>query len=75
MIDAKSLEDAAKKVCEKLPEGFKSAKSGLEESVKSALKSVIEKLDLVTREEFDAQLKVLKRCEKKIKDLEKQLKS
>jgi len=74
MIDSKTIEDAAKKICDKLPGGLKNAKSEFEANVKNILHATFSKLDLVTREEFDQQVKVLKRCDKKIKELEEQLK-
>ena len=74
MIDAKIFEEAAKKICDKLPEGLKNAKGDFEGQVKSVLQTMFSKMDLVTHQEFDQQKAILKRCEQKISALEKQLK-
>ena len=42
----------------------------IEKNVKAMLASVFEKMDLVTREEFDIQSQVLARTREKLKDLE-----
>lgn len=74
MIDAKIFEEAAKKICDKLPGSLKNAKDDFEGHVKSVLHTMFSKMDLVTHQEFDQQKAILKRCEQKIKALEKQLK-
>lgn len=73
MIDSKNIQDIVQNVIEALPPGLKNMPTELEKNFKSALQSVFEKLDLVTREEFDAQCAVLQRTRKKLEQLEKKL--
>ena len=56
-----------------LPEGAGKIKRGIEESLRVVLHEIIGKMDLVTREEFDAQTKVLQRAEAQLKQLETKL--
>lgn len=73
MIDSKNIQDIIQNVVDTLPPGLKNMPKELEKNFKSALQSVFEKLDLVTREEFDAQCAVLQRTRKKLETLEKKL--
>lgn len=71
MIDSKFLEDIAKKISKAIPAGVKELKTDVERNVHAVLKTTFGKLDLVTREEFDAQVKVLARTRAKLDKLEK----
>lgn len=68
------LNDLAKNLTEHLPENLKTIKKDLEKNFHTLLQGTFNKLELVTREEFDAQTKVLARCRKKIEELTMQLK-
>ena len=68
------LDELAKKLIDALPEGMKNAKTDLEKNFKAILQSTFAKLDLVTREEFDAQKGVLLRSREKLEALEKIIK-
>lgn len=54
-----------------LPDVAKSAQDDLHNHVKMVVSSVISRLDLVTREEFDAQVAVLEKTRAKVEHLEK----
>lgn len=71
MIDPKIFDDFAKKFTDALPPGLKDASKHCEQTVKSLLQSMFSRLDLVTREEFDAQAAVLKRTREKIEHMER----
>lgn len=73
MIDPKNIQEIIQNVFDELPAGLKNMPVELEKNFKSALQSVFEKLDLVTREEFDAQCAVLQRTREKLEALEKKL--
>lgn len=73
MIDPKNIQEIIKNVLDDLPPGLKNMPADLEKNFKSALQGVFEKLDLVTREEFDAQCGVLQRTREKLERLEKKL--
>ncbi len=73
MIDAKLIDDLATKLSEVVPPRIKRAKTETEKHLKSVLQSVLGKLDVVTRDEFDAQLRVLARTREKLEALESQV--
>ncbi len=73
MFDAKFFDELSKKLAEALPNGVRQACEDVEKNFQSILKSAFGKLDLVTREEFDAQVAVLQRTRKKVDELEKRL--
>ena len=50
--------------------GFGRQKGELNAKIQSAIKSSLESLDVVTREEFDAQAAMLARAEARVADLE-----
>jgi BMFP domain-containing protein YqiC len=68
------LNDLNKKLCDALPPGLQTLKQDLEKNFHAVLINTFNKLDLVTREEFDAQTKVLARTRKKIEALEIEIK-
>ena len=70
MLDPKKIEEFADKFSQSIPNGAKAFQKDIEKSFKDVLQSVIAKMDLVTREEFDVQQKVLMRTREKIEKLE-----
>lgn len=73
VIDPKILNDLALKIANLLPADLAALKQDLEKSVRALLQSSFQKLDLVTREEFDVQTAVLARTREKLEALEKRL--
>ncbi len=71
MLDTKKIEEFAEKFSQSIPPGAKAFKEDMEKSFKQILQSAIAKMDLVTREEFDVQKKVLAKTREKIDFLEK----
>lgn len=63
--------ELAKRIAEVLP--GKPPSDDLERSVKTVAQSVLARLELVTREEFDAQLTVLARTRERVQQLEAEL--
>ena len=70
MIDAKIIDDLANKLSELVPPGLKKVQQESEKQFKAALQTGLSKLDIVTREEFDAQVRVLQRTREKLESLE-----
>ena len=68
-----SIEGLAKKLADSLPGGLRSMREDLEQNFRSVLRGGLEKLDLVTREEFDVQEAVLARTREKLEALEKKV--
>ena len=69
-IDPKNIDDIANKIKGVLPESLKSSKKKKKKTLKSGAEGVFQKLDLVSREEYDIQVDLLQKCQKKIDELE-----
>jgi BMFP domain-containing protein YqiC len=69
------LKDLATQLSESLPSHVNALKKDFEKNCQSILSKAFHKLDIVTREEFDTQTKVLIRTRKKLEELEKHLKA
>lgn len=74
MKDTNILNDIVKKLCDALPTSLRVMKKDLEKNFRVVLQNALTRLDLVTREEFDAQTKVLARTRKKLESVEKEIK-
>ena len=68
-----SIENLARRLAESVPESLRSVRAELEATFRSVLKSSLNKLDLVTREEFEVQAAVLRKTREKLEALEAQL--
>ncbi|MDQ7049975.1 MAG: accessory factor UbiK family protein [Enterobacterales bacterium] len=73
MLDSSKIEELADKFSQSIPAGAKNFQQDIEKNFKQVLQSLVTKMDLVTREEFDVQTKVLQRTREKIDQLEKQM--
>lgn len=73
MLDFSKLDELAKKLVAALPENVQHIQQAIEQQFKEILQSAFSHLDLVTREEFDAQIKVLARTREKVEYLEQQV--
>lgn len=71
MIDPKAFDDMAKRFTEALPSSFRQFQADIEKNIHAALQATFNKLDLVTREEFEVQQGVLARTRAKLEELEK----
>ena len=65
-----SIESLAKKLADSLPASLRSIREGLEQNFRGVLQTGLDKLDLVTREEFEVQEAVLLRTREKLEALE-----
>ena len=75
MFDTKFLDDLAKKLSSAVPPGVKAFEEECQNQFRSILQSAFSRLDLVTREEFDTQCKVLGRTRAKLDDMEAKIAS
>ena len=75
MSKAHFLKHLAAQLTEALPAHFGTLKKDFEKNCQGILSRAFAKFDLVTREEFDTQSKVLARTRKKLEELEGHLKS
>jgi ubiquinone biosynthesis accessory factor UbiK len=67
------IDEIARRLLDTVPPAFRNVQQDLEANFRSVLRSTLGKLDLVTREEFDTQLKVLERTRSKLEALEKKV--
>lgn len=72
-LDPSILDDLARRLYEALPSGLREAQRDLEANFRCVLQSVLGRLDLVTREEFDVQTEVLKRTREKLESINRRL--
>lgn len=70
-MDLSFLDQLAKQLSAALPPGGEVLKRDLEKNFQAILHSSFQKLDLVTREEFEVQTAVLARSRAKLTELEK----
>ena len=56
-----------------IPEDLRRSRSDLEKNIKAAMQSVFNRMDLVTREEFDVQTELLSRTRALLEEVEKKL--
>ncbi|MCB1553163.1 MAG: accessory factor UbiK family protein [Xanthomonadales bacterium] len=70
MVNLGALDDLARRLNELVPPGLDRAGQDLEKHFKAALQAGLQRLDLVTREEFDVQRAVLLRTRQKLEELE-----
>lgn len=73
MIQGNFIDDLAKCLNEMIPPGVRDAQKDVEKNIRAVMQSAFAKLDLVTREEFDAQAKVLAKTRRKLEKLEEHL--
>lgn len=73
MLNPKLFDDLAKRLSEAVPTPLREAGQDLEKNFRSILQGTLAKLDMVSREEFDAQAAVLARTRDKVEHLEAQV--
>lgn len=71
MIDPEKLEELSKKFTDKLPPGLSKWHSELQKTFKTCLMQGLKNFKLVTRDEFDQQVKLLAECRKILEELQK----
>jgi BMFP domain-containing protein YqiC len=74
-IDNQAIRDLAEKLASAVPDGDSLAtmRADIERNFRGVLAGAFERLDLVSREEFDVQRKVLERTREKLTALEAEL--
>lgn len=67
------LEEMMKKFSDAIPEPLRNAQEDMEKNMRGILENGLQKMNLVTREEFDIQTAVLQRTREKLEVLEKRV--
>ena len=73
MIDVTTIEAISERISALLPADLSALRSEFNANVKTLLEASLARMDLVSREEFDAQNTLLRRTREKLDRLEKQL--
>lgn len=72
-MDSFRIDDLARKLFERVPQAARSMQADLESNFRAVLRERLSKLDLVSRDEFDAQTRVLERTRARLEALEARL--
>ena len=73
MPEKRIFDDIARRLSSAIPASAQAVQDDLEKNLGAAAQAAFARLDLITREEFDVQRKVLARSRAKIELLEKQV--
>ncbi|MDP5255150.1 MULTISPECIES: accessory factor UbiK family protein [unclassified Vibrio] len=73
MFDAKKLEQVARQIHESMPQPVKDLGSDMDQKIRQVIQGQLNKLDVVSREEFDVQTQVLLRTRQKLTEMEQKL--
>jgi len=73
MTDAKIFDDISQRIAGQMPSGLQVLQDDLKKNIRTAVEASLSHLNLVTREEFNVQAKVLARTRAKLEALEKQI--
>ncbi|NQY51131.1 MAG: accessory factor UbiK family protein [Piscirickettsiaceae bacterium] len=71
MLDTRKIEEIAKNITSALPSYLIAIREDIEKYIHTALTATFDRLDLVTREEFDIQTQVMHRIREKLEELER----
>jgi BMFP domain-containing protein YqiC len=72
-MDAFRIDEIARRLLERVPPALRSMQQDLESNFRAVLRERLSKLDLVSRDEFDAQARVLERTRAQLEALEARL--
>lgn len=73
MLNTHYFDDLARKLLSALPSSFQTLQQECRQQFKDILQTAFNELNLVTREEFDVQVKVLARTREKLEALQAQV--
>jgi len=69
-MDTFRIDEIARRLLDNLPPAFRATQRDLESNFRAVLRSSLGKLDLVTRDEFEVQSRVLERTRARLEALE-----
>jgi BMFP domain-containing protein YqiC len=72
-MDAFRIDELARRLLERVPPAVRTLQADLESNFRAVLRERLSKLDLVSRDEFDAQARVLERTRTQLEALETRL--
>jgi BMFP domain-containing protein YqiC len=74
-MDSMRIDEIARRLFESVPPAIRTVQKDLENNFRAVLRASLTKLDLVARDEFDAQMRVLARTRARLEELEKRVAS
>ena len=72
-MDTPRIDEIARRLLESVPPGVRAIQQDLESNFGAVLRASLTKLDLVSRDEFDAQMRVLERTRARLEELERRV--
>src|SRR5262249_9229520 len=72
-MDNPRIDEIARRLLESVPPGLRALQQDLESNFRAILRASLSKLDLVARDEFDAQMRVLERTRARLEELERRV--
>lgn len=73
MLDLRQIDELTRKLGDSLPPGVTQAREELERRFRTVLTGAFERMNLVSREEFDARCAMLDETRRKLETLQEQL--
>jgi ubiquinone biosynthesis accessory factor UbiK len=74
-MDSLRIDELARRLLERVPPALRAVQQDLENNFRAVLRERLGRLDLVTRDEFDAQARVLERTRARLEALEARLRA
>jgi ubiquinone biosynthesis accessory factor UbiK len=72
-MDSLRIDEIARRLLERVPPAFRSVQADLESNFRAVLRERLSRLDLVSRDEFETQTRVLERTRARLEALEARL--
>ena len=72
-MDTPRIDEIARRLLESVPPAARAIQKDLESNFRAVLRASLTKLDLVSRDEFDAQMRVLERTRARLEELERRV--
>jgi ubiquinone biosynthesis accessory factor UbiK len=72
-METPRIDEIARRLLESVPPGVRAMQKDLEANFRAVLRASLTKLDLVSRDEFDAQMRVLERTRARLEELERRV--
>ena len=73
LMNTPRIDEIVRRLVESVPPGVRAVQKDLENNFRAVLRASLTKLDLVSRDEFDAQMRVLERTRARLEELEKRV--
>lgn len=73
MFDPKQCDEVVSKLFAALPSSLQNIEKDIQQKFKDILQATFSRMDLITRDEFDVQCKVLARTREKVEQLQEQI--